>query len=185
MLLAGCGGKVVFVEDDGGNGGGSSSSSPSSAAGTEKFEPGPEPDPRRELCEGICVPGCAEPNCVEVCLEELFDGVCDGLAGEVLTCLANAIDVMTCSYFESCGVEYDTWGACQSNYCSEGCSHADQDCSCLRNCEDRSLQMSCSLVADAQASCECKIDGAVVSTCTETHLACDVDFGCCADAFGF
>ena len=185
LVLVACGGKVVF-EEDGGDGGGSSSSSPSGAAGPGTFEPGPEPDPRGDLCKAACEPsGCAStPGCVEECLTA-FGAGCDAAAGDYLQCIADGFITPDCVSSVTCEAEVDAWAACPKNLCSDGCSHADQDCSCLRTCDAVELQMTCSLVADAEASCECKVDGAVVSSCTETHLACDLDFGCCAGAFGF
>lgn len=186
LLLVACGGKVVFQED-GGDGGGSSSSSPSSAAGTGPFEPGPVPDPRGDLCEAACAPtpGCEnDPGCVENCLTIFGEG-CDSFAAAYLQCFENGFVPSECLYTDTCEDEQLAWGNCPKNLCSDGCSLAEQDCSCLRNCDDRDIQMNCTMVADAQASCDCKIDGAVVSTCTETHLGCDLDFGCCAGAFGF
>lgn len=183
MMLAACGGKVVF-EEDGGQGGGSSSSSPSSASGPETFEPGPQPDPRGDVCKAACGGGVCDGCDVQQCIDE-FGAGCDALLGAFLQCFADGLDLSTCTVFDPCEDEQAALLACPMNLCSDGCSLAEQDCSCLRNCDDRDIQMNCTLVADAQASCDCKVDGAVVSTCTETHLACDLDFGCCAGAFGF
>lgn len=184
LALIACGGKVVFVEDDGADGGGSSSPSPSSGAGTEKFEPGPQPDPRGDLCAAYCPASCGL-DCFDECFEQFFGAGCDSISADVVQCFGDSVDPQTCSFFGSCEQELDEWTKCPMNLCSDGCSLAEQDCSCLRTCDDRDLQMNCNLVADAQASCDCKIDGVTVTTCTETHLACDLDFGCCAAAFGF
>lgn len=183
LALVACGGKVVFVEDDDGSGG-SSSSSPSSAAGTQKFEPGPQPDTRGDLCRAVC-PACSEPGCVEDCMDQFFGFGCDSFAGKVLTCFADGLDPDSCAFTTNCEAEVDDWTQCPMNQCSDGCSLADQDCSCLRQCDEQEFQMNCTMVADGQASCECIINGGVLTSCTETHLACDLDFGCCATAFGF
>jgi hypothetical protein len=185
VTLTACGGKVVYLED--GDGGGSSSSSPSSAAGTEQFEPGPEPDPRGEVCALWCQKNACSTeleDCEKECAEN-FGAGCDSPIASYLGCLGEGFDVEACQQTDPCVAEEQAVAECPPGWCSEGCSDTDQSCSCLRNCDDRALLVDCTLVGDAQADCDCKIDGTVVSTCSETHLACDMDFGCCAQAFGF
>jgi hypothetical protein len=184
VALAACGGQVVF-EEDGGGVGGSTASSQSTSSSTDKPKPGPEPDPRRDLCESICQPPCAENNCVESCLDELFGGGCDHQAGDLITCWANNLDINSCTIIGACEAEQAAYAECPLNTCSDGCSHSDLDCSCLRDCDGGEYQMSCELIDDAVANCECSIGGTLIVTCVETHLACDIDFGCCAAAFEF
>lgn len=184
IAALGCGGQVVF-EEDGGDVGGSTASSQSTSSSTDPPVAGPEPDPRGDLCKSICQPPCAENNCVEECIDELFGGGCDSQAGDLIACWADNLDINSCTVVGACEAEQAAYADCPLNLCSDGCSHSDLNCACLRDCDAGEYQMSCALVGDAEANCDCSIGGTLIATCVETHLACDIDFGCCRSAFGF
>lgn len=85
-VIAGCGGKVVFVDDDGGDGdgGGGSSSSGTNPA---------------DACAGFCTKlaacGFADSGCATDCLLLSVAG-CEKEAAEMVQCFSDTLDPATC-----------------------------------------------------------------------------------------
>ena len=147
-LLAGCGGKVVFVEDDDGSG--------ASGAGGAGPGPGPGPGPTSTSSgiETVCQQWCNaygacldEPNCVNAC-EGFFTGTCDPELGNLLMCIANNFSGDCDVPIASCSAEQQAYESCLNgpNDCfTEFCEDSpDGSCYCSGICFDQiKLEQQC------------------------------------------
>jgi hypothetical protein len=87
VAAAGCGGKVVFVED--GDGGGTGGSGASSGSGTNPAD----------ACAGFCAKldacGFGSPSCATDCLLLSVPG-CESEAADLVQCFADTLDPVAC-----------------------------------------------------------------------------------------
>ncbi len=105
VYLAGCGGKVVFVDEGGGQGGDGQGGQPSTSSA-------PLGTPCEKLCFGT--PSCeTKPGCLESCESNYEPPGCEAEADSVFLCQFENYDPVTCGLTDGCWSQLEALHACQ------------------------------------------------------------------------
>jgi len=198
--LVGCGGKVVIDAEEGGQGGFGTTSGTNSVTGTSSVNSSVGPgtstastaaggDPKT-LCDQACdamnkVPGCAQDNCVEGCVDEFSKaGACESLLLDVVFCvIKNAGAGGVCSG-EPCQAPTNEYVNCKSGCTSVACS-GGEPCECSGSCFGKDVGTQCFANPDGTATCVCRVGTVDVGKCVSPggQFACDLQTSCCAAFF--
>jgi hypothetical protein len=190
VLVAACGGKVIWSgEADGGAGGAHAKSS------STGIEENPAPSSSTGLvsnaCEAFCgIPSCGgnDPSCLESCLAGYVPG-CEGQADALVKCIVANVTASSCEPPPgACAKEIAAYGACTNpgQCATSSCDVETVKCLCEGTCFGSEVTALCSIVSDGSYECECMLNGNTVGSCTSADdaNACDLNGGCCNQFFG-
>ncbi|MDI1429593.1 hypothetical protein [Polyangium sorediatum] len=192
-----CGGKVVIDADGtGGAGGVGAAGSGSAGTNTTTSSSGTGGGGLQSLCEAACasmskIPGCAEEDCVDDCVQEFEDeaGPCLNEVTALLECVIENAGLNGECFSSTCFPFVEALDACKAP--STGCSSvlcsqgSDGSCDCSGQCNGASVTTQCFSQPGSTQVCVCSINGQDVGKCEASLgiFACSVDQGCCAQFF--